>query len=188
MHPLSTRVAPPLACLAALLSASRLAAQQEKGDKEVGIGGNLQYLSTKSGGSTTSGSIFGTFGLYLTRHVKVSVGTALQLSNSSSGAASADAVSGATGGGSNTTTSGLATGQVTYYFGGPGAKTYPYLGVGGTTQLSSASGATTSGNVSGVAGLQHFFNRNASLFGEVSYTPLNGVTLVPLSFGLRLVF
>ncbi len=158
--------------LGALALARPALAQQERGDKELGIGGNLRFTQPDDGSSTTSGTVFGSLGVFTTRHLKLSAGLGVNLSTSDG----------------ETQSFGLADYGAYYYFGGRGAKTYPYLGAGASTSFSSSEGAKASTDFAGYAGIQHFINRQASFFAQTSYTPRQGYVDIPVDFGFRVVF
>lgn len=157
---------------AALTLAAPAGAQQERGDKELGIGGNLRFTQPDEGRSTTSGTVFGSLGVFTTRNLKISAGLGVNLTASEG----------------ETQSFGMANYGAYYYFGGRGAKTYPYLGAGASTAFSSSEGARSSTDFAGYAGIQHFINRQASFFAQTSYTPRQGSVDIPVDFGFRVVF
>lgn len=160
--------------LGVMAVASTAYAQQRAGDKELGIGGNFDFRSS-NGTQLTSGSVQVSLGVFASRHVKVSLGSTLDVTAASDG---------------GTSSSGAALYGASYYFGGEGATTYPYIGVGGQTFFSRGQDvSSTSTSYTGIAGLQHYVNRNSSFFAETSYSPTqDGGFHIPITFGFRVVF
>jgi hypothetical protein len=160
--------------IAMVFSATVAGAQQEQGDKEIGIGGSVSYMKPSDGGAAAVfGSIQASLGVFATRNLKLSAGTSLSIDSPS---------------GEGTTTSGTLIYGGSYYFGAAGAKTYPYIGVGGATTFSGQEGAESVTNANGYVGLQHFVNRNASFFVQADIFPSESATSVLNTFGFRIVF
>jgi hypothetical protein len=154
--------------------ASVAVAQQEQGDKEIGIGGSISYMKPADGSAAAAfGSVQASLGVFATRNLKLSAGTSLSIDSPS---------------GEGTTTSGTLVYGGSYYFGAAGAKTYPYIGAGGATSFSGQEGAASVTSANGYLGLQHFVNRNASFFVQADIFPSETATSVLNTFGFRVVF
>jgi hypothetical protein len=150
-----------------------VAAQQQQGDKEFSLGGSLTTMLPDAGDATHSGFVQVGLGYFMSRNLKLSVGTGISVTTAEDGIPSA---------------SGTASYGLAYYFGSEGQRTYPYIGAGGTTSFSDMEGAVPSTNASGYVGLQHFFSRNAAFYAQAEYVPLETSAQVLNTFGFRVVF
>jgi hypothetical protein len=150
------------------------AAQQEKGDREIQVFGNLSSTSSDGGGSSTTGMLGGGLGYFLTRQVQLRGGVILTM-NSSEGSSSS----------SNILTYGMA-----YNFATEGRRTFPYLGIDGYTVTAEDTPASTALRPNG--GLKTFLSRNAAFDVNVGLVRLGSEgassTTVDSRFGLSFVF
>ena len=167
-----TRMMLPSLTLLMLLAAP-LAAQQQHGDKEFSLGGSLTSLVPDQGDASLSGFVQLGLGYFMTRNLKLSVGTGINVTSAAE---------------SEVSTSGSVSYGLAYYFGSEGRKTYPYIGAGGTSFFSSEPDAQPTTNASGYVGLQHFFSRNAAFYAQAEYVPQEGASQYLNTFGFRVVF
>lgn len=156
----------------------RVHAQQEKGDKEVQVFGNVSTTSTSGGSSSSSGSVGGFIGYFFTRQIQIKGGMIVDLSSS----------------GGSTMTTGMLSAGLVYNFAAEGRKTFPYLGIDimsiGTSEPNSQ--PMTAYRPSG--GFKTFFTRNAAFDLNVGLEQMtgqyaqSGATTVDSRFGLSFVF
>ena len=154
----------------------RAVAQQEAGDKEIQVFGNITTISS-SGTSYSSGSVGGSIGYFFTRQIQVSAGAFVTLSG---------------GGGGSTTTQTQLTGGLRYNLATQGSKTFPYLGIDMGTSASS-DGSPSQSFYRPSAGFKAFFTRNAAFdlnVGLMKFTQQQpgSPTMVDSQFGLSFVF
>ena len=154
----------------------RVAAQQQAGDKEIQVFGNITTISS-SGSSYSSGSVGGLIGYFLTRQIQVSGGAFVTLQGGSGG---------------STTTSTELSGGLRYNFATEGRKAFPYLGIDMGTSASS-DGSPSQSFYRPSAGFKTFFTRNAAFdlnVGVMRFTQQqqNAPTMVDSQFGLSFVF
>jgi hypothetical protein len=160
------------------------AAQQQKGDKEVGIGGSFLVSKPKGGSTFANGNVVGTLGYYYTRQIKFNVGTSLNISRTPG----SPGFGGVGGTSASTTVSGQILYGASYNFITGSATTFPYLGIGASTSVSNAQGSQSSTSVDPYVGVQHFFSRTASFFVQADVMPQSDVTTILNTFGFRIVF
>ena len=170
-----TKLTAALCLLAASAALSAAApAQAAKGDKEVGVGGAIIVSHIKNGGGTLIfGNVTGTLGYYYTPQIKFNVGTSLNISKFT---------------GSGTTVQGQLLYGGQYNFVTQGQKTFPYVGLGLSTSISNAEGASSTTTIDPFGGFQHFLSRTASIFAELHVAPSSDVITIVNTFGFRVVF
>ena len=154
----------------------RARAQQEAGDKEIQVFGNVMTISS-SGSSYSSGSVGGSLGYFFTRQLQLSAGAFVTLSG---------------GAGSSTTTQTQLSGGVRYNFATQGRKAFPYVGIDMGTSASS-DGSPSQSFYRPSAGFKTFFTRNAAFDINVGYMRFtqqqqDAPTMIDSQFGLSFVF
>lgn len=154
----------------------RAGAQQEAGDKEIQVFGNVTTISS-SGTSYSSGSVGGSIGYFFTRQLQLSAGAFVALSG---------------GAGAGTTTQTQLLGGLRYNFATQGRKSFPYVGIDMGTSASS-DGSPSQSFYRPSAGFKTFFTRNAAFDLNVGYMRFtqqqqNAPTMIDSQFGLSFVF
>jgi hypothetical protein len=154
----------------------RAVAQQQAGDKEVQVFGNVTTISS-NGTSYSSGSVGGSIGYFFTRQLQLSGGAFVTLSG---------------GGGASTTTQTQLSGGLRFNFATEGRKAFPYVGMDMGTSASS-DGSPSQSFYRPSAGFKTFFTRNAAFDLNVGYMRFtqqqqDAPTMIDSQFGLSFVF
>ena len=163
--------------IAALLP-SLAHAQQEKGDKEVQVFGNVSTTTGGDGGNMSNGSVGGFIGYFLTRQIQVKGGMIVDLSSA----------------GGSTTETGILSAGLVYNFATQGRKTFPYVGIDIMSIGNSTPNSQPTTAYRPSAGFKAFFTRNAAFDMNFGVEQMTGQqaqsagTTVDSRFGLSFVF
>ena len=154
---------------------ARLAAQQEKGDKEVQLFFTSSYTKATGGPSTTSTTIGLIVGYFITAPLELRVG---MVGNGTT-----------TSGGGGTTGIFSFTPGVTYSFIRTGQKTVPYLGIDAYfSAINSPGGTVNNSSVRPNGGAKYFISRNAAIDLNIGYTSYSGFKVLDERVGVVVVF
>jgi hypothetical protein len=174
------RMTPAFALVLIASLSVRGVAQQEKGDKEVQIFGNVSTTTASGGGggSSSTGSVGGFIGYFLTRQLQLKGGMIVDLSSTSG----------------QTQATGVLSAGVVFNFATEGRKTFPYVGVDILSIGTSEPNSQPITAYRPAAGFKTFFTRNAAFDLNVGIEQMTGQqaqnagTTVDSRFGLAFVF
>lgn len=156
------------AAVALAVVAAPLAAQIEKGDREVNIGASLNF-SSGSGVSNTTGSVTGALQYYMTQQFALR-GAVMEMLSA---------------GGGTTSTMTYLDGGVEYNFTRPNEKTVPFV----FADISVLTGSgVSSTSISPGAGVKYFFNRTTALRADARLFSASGTTTILTNVGIAIFF